>query len=87
MWFVVALAARDLRDYEAMRAWIGTGWTPVLLMLLVVALTQHSWLGVQVVVEDYVQGRTARTLALLVSTFAHGVVAAAALFAVLKVAA
>jgi succinate dehydrogenase / fumarate reductase, membrane anchor subunit len=41
---------------------------------------------VRVVVEDYVHGSGLRTLTLVVITFAHALVAAAGVFAVLKVA-
>jgi succinate dehydrogenase / fumarate reductase membrane anchor subunit len=58
----------------------------VLALLLVVTLAVHSQLGVQVVIEDYVAGERAKSTLLLISTFAHFAAAAAAAFAILRVA-
>ena len=52
----------------------------------VVALLYHSYLGLQIVVEDYV-GDEFRKLATLVTLqFAHLLLALAAVFAVMKIA-
>jgi succinate dehydrogenase / fumarate reductase membrane anchor subunit len=60
--------------------------TALLLILLVLVAAWHSQLGVRVVVEDYVHGTGARTLALVLSLFAHVLLAATGVFAVLRVA-
>jgi succinate dehydrogenase / fumarate reductase membrane anchor subunit len=58
----------------------------VFTILLSLTLAWHSWLGVQVVVEDYVHGKAAKTSLLLVSTFLHFAAAVAAVFAVMILA-
>jgi succinate dehydrogenase / fumarate reductase membrane anchor subunit len=60
-------------------------WTALLLILLVLVATWHSQLGVRVVVEDYVHDAGARTLTLVAAGFAHVLLAAAGVFAVLRV--
>ena len=60
--------------------------TALLLILLVLIAAWHSQLGVRVVVEDYVHDAGARTLTLVAIGFAHVLLAAAGVFAVLKVA-
>jgi succinate dehydrogenase / fumarate reductase membrane anchor subunit len=84
VWFVVSLFALPASDYATVVAWMAHGWTALLLVLFIAVATWHSKLGVQVVIEDYVHGGT-KTLSLIVSTFAHLLVAAAAIFAVLRV--
>lgn len=84
VWFVVSLLAMPAYDYTTVVSWIAQGWTPILLVMFIAVSAWHSKLGVQVVVEDYVHGG-AKTLSLILSTFAHTLVAAAAIFAVLKV--
>lgn len=86
LWFILSLLGLPGLDYVTLHAWIGSGWTPVLLCLLLLVLAYHSWLGVQVVVEDYVHGKGSKLFALLGSTFAHAIVAAAGVFAVVKIA-
>jgi succinate dehydrogenase / fumarate reductase, membrane anchor subunit len=85
-WFAISLFSHALQSYEAMRGWLGQPWVAVFTILLVFTLAWHSKLGVQVVVEDYVHGKGAKTTLLLLSTFAHVVAAVAGLFAVLRMA-
>lgn len=85
LWFTVSLLAMPSLDYGTVTHWISGGWTALLLVLFIAVTAWHSQLGVQVVVEDYVHGG-AKTLSLILSTFAHTLVAAAAIFAVLRIA-
>ena len=85
-WFVISLLGQSLQSYEAMRGWLGQPWVAVLTILLVVTLAWHAKLGVQVVIEDYVHGKAAKTTCLLLSTFAHVGAAVAAVFAILLIA-
>ena len=85
-WFALSLLLRPDRGWHAMSAWLGAPMNAVLMLLLVAVGCFHSWLGVQVVIEDYVIGKLAKTLSLLGSQLAHLLLAMAALFAVLKVA-
>lgn len=86
IWFVVALLALPDLGYDAVTAWMRGSWNAVLLILFVLTAVHHSQLGVQVVIEDYLQGKGRKTAALLASTFAHGIIAAACVFAILRVA-
>ncbi|MCS6946861.1 MAG: succinate dehydrogenase, hydrophobic membrane anchor protein, partial [Steroidobacteraceae bacterium] len=75
-----------IHDYAQMRSWLGAGWRPVWMALLVLVAAWHSWLGVQVVIEDYLHRKAVKNAALMLSSFIHGVVAVAAVFAVVKTA-
>jgi succinate dehydrogenase / fumarate reductase membrane anchor subunit len=86
LWFVVSLLRQSLQSFDAMRGWLGQPWVAVLTLLLVITLAWHSKLGVQVVIEDYVHGKGAKTALLLLSTFVHAAAAVAATFAVLLLA-
>jgi succinate dehydrogenase / fumarate reductase, membrane anchor subunit len=86
VWFAVAVLSLPLDDRAAVAAWVAHGWTPLLMVLFVLIATWHSRLGVQVVIEDYVHAPGPKTISLILSTFVHFLVAAAAIFAVLKVA-
>lgn len=84
LWLLIALLSLPHLDYISVSAWVAAGWNPVWLSLLVLLSAWHSWLGVQMVVEDYVHGFGARTTTLLLSTFAHALLALSAVYAVLR---
>ncbi len=85
LWFVLAVLGLEGLDHGTVTAWIAQPLTAVLLLLLVATLVYHSFLGTQVVIEDYTGGAT-RVITLLAVRFLHVAVAVAALFAILKIA-
>jgi succinate dehydrogenase / fumarate reductase membrane anchor subunit len=86
LWFVISILGKPLHDFPAMVAWLGQPWVAVFTILLAITLAWHSWLGMQVIVEDYVHGKIAKTFLLLLSTFLHFAAAVAAVFAVVILA-
>jgi succinate dehydrogenase / fumarate reductase, membrane anchor subunit len=85
-WFAISLLSHSLQSYEVMRGWLAQPWVAVLALLLVLTLAWHSKLGVQVVIEDYVHAKFAKTSLLLLSAFVHVIAAAAGSFAILLLA-
>ncbi len=85
-WFVIALLTLPNLRWASVHGFLARPVSAVLLLLLVPAAAHHSWLGVAVVVEDYVHGRRLKTLTLLVLQLLHVVVTVVALFAVLSIA-
>ncbi|MGH8235650.1 MAG: succinate dehydrogenase, hydrophobic membrane anchor protein [Steroidobacteraceae bacterium] len=86
LWFVSALVRMPTFQYEFIVAWIAVPLNAVLLLLLTGTLVYHSQLGVQVVVEDYVQHHGLKIMTMLLLTFAHVAIAAFAIFSVLRIA-
>ena len=86
IWFVVSLVALPGLDHVTVSAWLSQSWTALLLILLVLIGAWHSQLGLQVIIEDYVHGQGAKWLLLVLTRFAHVLVGAAGVFAVLRVA-
>ncbi len=86
LWLTASLLRLPLRDHAVVAAWIGAGLHPVLLALTVLLGTWHAWLGLQVVVEDYVPRAHYRVPLLLLSTFVNALLAAAGIYAVLRIA-
>ena len=86
LWFVFSVAQLPLLSYPAVRHWVAAPSVALMLVMFLAVLFYHSSLGVKVVVEDYVAGEGKKLVVLLFVKFAHAVLAAAGIFAVLKIA-
>lgn len=86
LWFVFSVARLHAFNYGDVRHWVGSPSVAVTLVLFMSALFYHSMLGLQVVIEDYVGHEGLKLASLLLMKFVHAVLAAACIFAVLKVA-
>lgn len=84
-WFAVAMAHLHVADYEDVIAFIAMPMHSVLLILLCATLAYHSWLGVQVVIEDYIHAPVAKITLLTLSRFVHVLVAVASIYAILRI--
>lgn len=84
-WFAWSLATSPDFSHAAVVAAIGRPINSILLLLLSVTLAYHSYLGIQVVIEDYIHAPGAKLVALLASRFAHIALAVAAVYAILKI--
>ena len=85
LWFAVALTGLPLGDHGAVVGFIGAPLNAVLLILLAATLAYHSFLGVQVVIEDYVHAHGAKVLLLTLSRFVHILLAVASVYAILRI--
>jgi succinate dehydrogenase / fumarate reductase, membrane anchor subunit len=86
LWFVSALVLLPDYSFDTIHAWAATPWRAVLVSLLVFCGVWHSKLGVQVVIEDYVHGKSTQSRSLVLNTVVHVLLAGAGIFAVLSVA-
>jgi succinate dehydrogenase / fumarate reductase membrane anchor subunit len=86
IWLLAALACLPDFSFDTVHAWAAVPWRAGLISLLVFCIAWHSQLGVQVVIEDYVHGKLAKALALMLGTIAHVLLGAIGVFAVLTVA-
>jgi len=85
LWFVWSLASLEGLAYGNVVMFIGSPVNAVLLILLCVTVAYHSYLGVQVVIEDYVHAHGLKVASLILSRFAHVVVAVASLYSILSI--
>lgn len=86
VWLTASLLRLPMRNHAIVTAWIGGGLHPVLLVLITLTATWHAWLGLQVVIEDYVPQARYRVTLLLLSTFTNALLAATGTYAVLRIA-
>ena len=85
LWFAWSLASMSGFDYSAATHFISAPANSILLLLLSVSMGYHSYLGVQVVIEDYVHAPGIKVAALVLSRFAHITLVVAAIFSVLRI--
>lgn len=84
LWFAWSLATMSGFSHSDAVAFIGQPLNAVLLLLLSVTMAYHSYLGVQVVIEDYVHSHGLKLVSLVLSRFAHVFLAVAAIYAILR---
>ena len=84
LWFAWSIAMLPGYGHDSAVAFIAQPLNAVLLLLLSLTMAYHSFLGVQVVIEDYVHAHGLKVAALVLSRFAHVFFAVAAVFAILK---
>lgn len=84
-WFVVALLLMPDFSHAASLNFIAAPMNALLLILLIVTLSYHSNLGLQVVIEDYVHAHGLKLASLIASKFIHVLLATAAIYAILKI--
>jgi succinate dehydrogenase / fumarate reductase membrane anchor subunit len=86
IWLLVSLLSLPAYDHLTVVAWMGQSWTALFLILLVLIASWHSQLGLTVILEDYVHAAGMKTVSLVLLNFVHVLLAAAGVFAVLRVA-
>jgi succinate dehydrogenase / fumarate reductase, membrane anchor subunit len=86
LWFFFSLLLLPSLDYATVHAWLSVPMSAFLAILLVAALTYHSYLGTNEVVEDYVHTAGAKLFLLLSLKFVYVFCGGAGIFAVLRIA-
>ncbi len=56
VWFVISLLVITGADHATVKAWVSSPVVAGLLILLIAATFYHAFLGLQVVIEDYIHG-------------------------------
>ena len=84
-WFGYSLVRLEGLTYLDVIRFINQPINAVLLALLSLTLAYHSYLGVQVVIEDYIHAPGAKVTWLIFSRFAHILVAISAVYAILVI--
>lgn len=86
LWLVYSLLALSGQDYASVIQWLQNPLHAVLLAVFLVTMFYHSYLGLQVVIEDYLHLGWLKVAVLILLKFAHVLLVAIAVFAVLQIA-
>ncbi len=85
IWSVAVLLLAEGYSYSEIVAFIRRPLNAILLSLLCVTLAYHSYLGIQVVIEDYVHASGVKVSSLIASRFAHVFAAIASVYSILRI--
>lgn len=65
LWFAASVASHVGADHAEMTAWVGSPVTAGLFILLIAATFYHAYLGLQVVIEDYIHSEALKIVSLV----------------------
>jgi succinate dehydrogenase / fumarate reductase membrane anchor subunit len=85
LWFAVSILSLPGLGYDVVRAWLAHPVNAVLMLITIPLVAHHSYLGAQVVIEDYVHSKGRKVAVMLAVQFLHVLAGAAAFFAVLRI--
>lgn len=86
LWFTAAMTRLAGASYEALTSWLRAPLTPILMVLLLLALFHHLALGMQVIIEDYVRSSRVKLVAVIIVQLACSVLAVAGVVSVVRIA-
>jgi succinate dehydrogenase / fumarate reductase membrane anchor subunit len=72
------------RNHAAVVQIMGSTFVAITMLLFVIGSVYHMWLGMQVIIEDYVHDELTKLVTLMANTFFSAAVGLAAVFAILK---
>ena len=85
LWLVYSIVCMTTLDYIAAIGWLQSPITSSLLILFVIALFYHAQLGMQVVIEDYVECEAFKITSIVLLKFIIWFTGLASIMAILKV--
>ncbi len=85
LWFVFSLVCMTDMSYQSAIDWIRSPMVAIFLLLFIIALFHHAQLGLQVVIEDYIDCKVMKITGLVVLKLFSFFAGLAAATAVLKI--
>ncbi len=85
LWFGIAIIMVPGSDYQTIVSWIASPWNTIFMISAIIAVFYHAILGIQVVIEDYIQSEGIKIAAILTTKFILIFYALAALFACFRI--
>ena len=84
--FIIFMVLYAGAPYQEMVAVLHNPLVAIVCSLVIISVTVHMRLGMQIIIEDYIHGEISKVALLILNTFFAVLVAGASLFALLKIA-
>ena len=85
LWFVYSLTTMYSANYETVTLWLNNTTNSLLMLFFILSLYYHSVLGLQVVIEDYVESEWQRKSLLLLIKIIFSIAALSAVIAIFSI--
>ena len=69
LWFMYSLLTMSMADYVTVVQWLRLPYVSVLLIFFVLALFYHAQLGLQVIIEDYIDAEWQKIASIILVKF------------------
>lgn len=86
LWFVASMVALTGAEQQDVAAWLASRRSAVMMSLIFLAVFYHFKLGMQVIIEDYVQHEVVKLASLVLVTYTCIALAFISVISVLKLA-
>jgi succinate dehydrogenase / fumarate reductase membrane anchor subunit len=84
--FVIIVMSLLGRNHAAVVQILGSSFVSIVMLLFIINSVYHMWIGMQVIIEDYVHNKIWKLVSLMANTFFSFALGLAAVFAILKLA-
>ncbi|MEX2353678.1 MAG: succinate dehydrogenase, hydrophobic membrane anchor protein [Gammaproteobacteria bacterium] len=85
LWIMISIVMMTSLDYESVVVWMSAPINAVLLLIFMLALFYHAQLGVQVVIEDYIESEWQKIACIILIRFLVILAGTSSVLAILKV--
>ena len=85
LWFISSVIAMTTMDYQHASQWLAMPLNAVLMILFVISLFYHAQLGMQVVIEDYIDPEWQKITCVILVKFLAAFAGLISVLSVLKV--